>query len=144
MPWTADDAEGHTSHANTPHKRKQWAAVANAALKGGHKDASAIRIANAAVHKMNEQLDIVERVAKYLSEHAPDIYEIMKKQLPEEQSSLWIEGKDGHYYRKDMTAGDTHVTTALGNEDKKKKKPKISVAYTQQNNKDDELAENAI
>lgn len=116
MPWTADDAHGHTGHADTPHKKKQWAAVANAALSDGKDDAAAIRIANAAVHKMVTET-IADRVGEYLRRNAPNIYEM---------------------YLKDMTSGDTHVPTALGNEDKKKK---ISTAYVQDDNKDDELAE---
>ena len=40
---------------------------------------------------------------------------------------MWREDADGHY-RKDMTAGDTHVTTALGNE---KDSKKVSTAYLQ-------------
>ena len=49
MPWTAKDATRHTKKANTPEKKRQWAHVANAALKSGDSEASAIRQANAAV-----------------------------------------------------------------------------------------------
>ena len=129
MPWSPDDAKGHTHHADTDKKKRMWAHVANSALNGGHSEASAIRQANAAVHKMDIDRDeIMGRIADWLSKNAPEILDMAKKQ---DEPSLWVEGKDGHYYLKDMTAGDAHVTTALGNEDKKKKKPKISVAYTQ-------------
>jgi len=57
MPWSASDADGHTKKADTPAKKKRWAETANAArakaIKDGKSekeaDASAIRIANAAI-----------------------------------------------------------------------------------------------
>ena len=52
MPWTARDSKRHTKKANTPKKRKMWAKIANAWLKKGHSEGSAIRVANAAVQKM--------------------------------------------------------------------------------------------
>ena len=62
MPWVASDAKGHTSKADTPAKRKKWAATANAArekaLKDGHSekeaDAAAVRIANASLDESLE------------------------------------------------------------------------------------------
>lgn len=51
MPWTADDAEGHTKKANTAAKKKQWAAVANKVLKDTGDEAKAIKEANAAVSR---------------------------------------------------------------------------------------------
>lgn len=51
MPWTAADAPRHTSKADTPKKRHQWAVVANAALADGKSEGAAVRIANAAVAK---------------------------------------------------------------------------------------------
>jgi len=63
MPWTATDALGHTKQADTPKKQRGWAKAANARLKacladGGDQDeceASAVKVANAAVTKMEEQ-----------------------------------------------------------------------------------------
>lgn len=115
MPWTADDAEGHTSHADTPQKRKQWAAVANAALKNGDSEGAAIRQANAAIHKT----EVADKVMKYLLEADPRIAALIEKES--------------------LSVGDTHVPTALGNENKRKrlsfaealaqgKKPQSSVA----------------
>ena len=49
MPWSASDAISHTKKADTPAKRRRWAAVANSALKGGDSEASAIRQANAVI-----------------------------------------------------------------------------------------------
>lgn len=57
MPWTPEDARGHTKAADTPKKQRHWAAAANSRLKackaegGSEKDcaASAIKVANAAV-----------------------------------------------------------------------------------------------
>jgi len=51
MPWTVGDAFGKTRKANTPAKKKQWRSTANSVLKSGKSEASAIRIANAAVAK---------------------------------------------------------------------------------------------
>jgi hypothetical protein len=50
MPWTASEAHGHTHAANTKAKRKKWAAIATGLLKKGKSEASAIKIANAAMH----------------------------------------------------------------------------------------------
>ena len=47
MPWTKNDALKHTKKAKG--KEAKWAQIANAALKSGKSEASAIRIANAAV-----------------------------------------------------------------------------------------------
>jgi hypothetical protein len=49
MPWSASDAHGKTHKANTPKKKRQWAHVANSALKRGASEGSAVRQANAAV-----------------------------------------------------------------------------------------------
>lgn len=49
MPWSASDALKHTHKADTPEKQKRWAEIANAAKEKGDTDASAIRIANAAI-----------------------------------------------------------------------------------------------
>jgi hypothetical protein len=45
----ADDAPRHTSAATTPGLRRLWARVANAALRRGDDEGSAIRQANAVV-----------------------------------------------------------------------------------------------
>ena len=67
MPWSASDAEGFTSAADTPEKQEQWAAVANGAREsciedGGTEedcDALAIRTANAAVQEESMELGSV-------------------------------------------------------------------------------------
>ncbi len=46
MPWSADDAKRHTKKARSPAARRQWAAVANAALKRGLPEGEAVREAN--------------------------------------------------------------------------------------------------
>jgi len=60
MPWTPGDGPArHTKKANSPAKKKQWSATANAvrakAMASGaseeEADGKAIRIANAAVKK---------------------------------------------------------------------------------------------
>ncbi len=52
MPWTASDGpHRHTKRANSPAKRKKWAAVANAVLKKSGNEGQAIRIANAMVKR---------------------------------------------------------------------------------------------
>lgn len=62
MPWTAADAKGKTSKADTPKKQKVWASVANGELarckkKGeGDCEGRAVRVANAAIAKMGEAL----------------------------------------------------------------------------------------
>ena len=49
MPWKPKDASKHTKKANTPAKKHQFAATANAMLEKGASEGSAIRVANAAV-----------------------------------------------------------------------------------------------
>lgn len=49
MPFTSASARKHTKSARTAKQKRQWAHVANSALKAGQSDASAIRQANAAV-----------------------------------------------------------------------------------------------
>lgn len=51
MPWSSADAKKHTKKASTPAKKKQWASVADSALKGGSSEGSAIRQANSVVGK---------------------------------------------------------------------------------------------
>jgi hypothetical protein len=51
MPWDASNAISKTKVANTPKKQKQWAATANSVLQRTGDEASAIKIANAAVHR---------------------------------------------------------------------------------------------
>ncbi len=52
MPWTAADAERHTHKANTPQKRRKWAAVANDVLDRTGNEGKAVREANAVVAAM--------------------------------------------------------------------------------------------
>lgn len=52
MPWQASEAKSKTLKANTPAKKRQWAAVANSVLKRSENDGLAIREANGAVAKM--------------------------------------------------------------------------------------------
>lgn len=49
MPWDDKDASSKTHKANTPAKRRQWSKTANSVLEKTGDDASAIKIANAAV-----------------------------------------------------------------------------------------------
>lgn len=49
MPWSADDAPSHTKAADTVELRREWADVANAALKRTGDEARAIREANSVV-----------------------------------------------------------------------------------------------
>lgn len=50
MPWSPSDGPArHTHKANTPKKKRQWAEVANSALKRGASEGSAVRQANAVV-----------------------------------------------------------------------------------------------
>jgi hypothetical protein len=56
MPWTARDAQSHNKRARTPHQKKVWASAANAALKEYGDDATAIRVANAALHRTSKAL----------------------------------------------------------------------------------------
>jgi hypothetical protein len=49
MPWTPDDARRFTKSATDAALRRVWASTANAALKSGHDDGEAVRIANDAV-----------------------------------------------------------------------------------------------
>jgi uncharacterized protein YdaT len=49
MPWSASDAIKKTKKANTRKKAAKWAKIANAALRSGKSEASAVRIANASM-----------------------------------------------------------------------------------------------
>ena len=51
MPWSDKDATAKTKKANTPAKKKQWAATANSVLSKTGDDATAVKIANAAVKR---------------------------------------------------------------------------------------------
>lgn len=51
MPWTAKDAKGKTSKANTPGKQKQWRSVANSVLARTGDEGSAIRQASGVIRK---------------------------------------------------------------------------------------------
>jgi uncharacterized protein YdaT len=56
MPWKSKDAQRHTHKANTPKRRRQWAHVANSALRRGLSERSAIRMADAAIAKAEVSL----------------------------------------------------------------------------------------
>lgn len=47
MPWTLADVNRHNRKANTPKKRRMWAAVANKTLEKTESDQRAIIAANA-------------------------------------------------------------------------------------------------
>jgi hypothetical protein len=49
MPWKASDAQKHTKKASTAGKQKQWADVADSALRRGSSEGSAVRQANSVV-----------------------------------------------------------------------------------------------
>lgn len=51
MPWNPSDAAGKTKKAAMPAAQKKWAGTANAVLKKTGSEASAVKIANAAVSK---------------------------------------------------------------------------------------------
>ena len=51
MPWKPSEAKGKTKAAKTPKEKRQWSHVANAALKRGASEESAIRQASATVKK---------------------------------------------------------------------------------------------
>jgi uncharacterized protein YdaT len=50
MPWSENDGPArHTKKANTPAKKRQWAAAANSVLADSGDEGKAVRIANNAV-----------------------------------------------------------------------------------------------
>lgn len=51
MPWGPGDASRHTKKANTPKRKRQWAHVADSALKRGESEGSAIRMASGVIRK---------------------------------------------------------------------------------------------
>jgi len=51
MPWKASDAPGKTHSADTAKKSRMWRDIANAILKKGGSEASAIKQASAAVKR---------------------------------------------------------------------------------------------
>jgi uncharacterized protein YdaT len=55
MPWTSKDATKHTKKAKSATAKRQFAHVANSALKRGASEGSAIRQANAAVKKRKKK-----------------------------------------------------------------------------------------
>jgi len=56
MPWFPKDAIRKTKKANTPKKKKQWAATANNVLKRTGDEGLAIKIADAAIHKAERKI----------------------------------------------------------------------------------------
>lgn len=55
MPWKPSDASGKTKKAKSATAKRQWADVANSALKRGASEGSAIRQANAVVAKRRKK-----------------------------------------------------------------------------------------
>lgn len=55
MPWTAADASKKDKKANSPKKRKQWAAVANSVLDKTGDEGKAIKTANAVIKKRKKK-----------------------------------------------------------------------------------------
>ena len=51
MPWSASEASEKTRYADTEELRELWAKVANERLASGASEESAIKQANAVVHK---------------------------------------------------------------------------------------------
>jgi len=54
MPWTSDDAEGHTHKATTRALKEIWVKVANECLQRTGDEGRAIREANAVVARQTE------------------------------------------------------------------------------------------
>lgn len=58
MPWSAKDGPArHTKRADTPAKKKQWAATANRVLDETGDEGRAVRTANAAVKRRKSKGD---------------------------------------------------------------------------------------
>jgi hypothetical protein len=55
MPWTPNDAEGHTHKADTPNLKELWAKVANESLERTGDESRAIREANAVVARQADR-----------------------------------------------------------------------------------------
>lgn len=51
MPWSPKDAKSKTKKADTPKKQRQWADIADSALKSGKSEATAIKMASGVVAK---------------------------------------------------------------------------------------------
>jgi len=103
MPWKPEDATEHTKKADTPAKRKRWAAVANSALekcKGDRKacEASAIRQANSVISGMKEVEDGTAKIVDAIIPQEPSRIEVLEAQikaLREEVSSFTKAGDLG-------------------------------------------------
>jgi hypothetical protein len=54
MPWDKGSARRHTKKAKSRKAKRQWAHVANSALRRGASEGSAIRQANAVVKRRGE------------------------------------------------------------------------------------------
>lgn len=56
MPWTASDGPArHTRKAKSGKSKRQWALVANSALKRGYSEGAAVRMANGVVKKRGKK-----------------------------------------------------------------------------------------
>jgi uncharacterized protein YdaT len=62
MPWDSRSIAKHNKRAKTPKQRRQLADIANSALKSGHSEGEALRMANGVLKR--------ERRAKTLYPHA--------------------------------------------------------------------------
>ena len=110
MPWSEKDANSHTSKADTPAKRKKWAATANAArakaLKDGkdekEADASAIRIANAAVSE-----SVVETIQEYASSAGLKLVVDRERNVIPGVKILGLESRNTRTYSADCAAKAT-------------------------------------
>ena len=51
MPWGPGGAARHTKKARSPKRKRQWAHIADSALKRGESEGAAIRMANGVIRK---------------------------------------------------------------------------------------------
>lgn len=55
MPWTPSSSIRFTKKARSKKKKRQWSSTANAVLRRGGSEGSAVRIANAAVKRKKKR-----------------------------------------------------------------------------------------
>ena len=56
MPWTSKDAKRHDKKANSPKRQRQWADVADSALRRTGDEGLAIREANGVIKKTGKSM----------------------------------------------------------------------------------------
>ena len=56
MPWTSKDAKRHDKKASTPKRQRQWADVADSALRRTGDEGLAIREANGVIKKTGKSM----------------------------------------------------------------------------------------